>query len=209
MKKIIFIIALFLSGCGGGYDQRTEKQDYSVSPYLGQAIFIGDSFIDLHDWSDDFPNSVNEGVSGETTEEILTRVPGIIENYEPQQVFIIAGINDINRDSRSARDIYGTYSKIIDELTANNFKVTVISTCHFADLGIFSDELNPIVSELNAFLEYGCEQRGLAFIDLALIVCPLYYLESEYDSGDGVHMNESGYDVMVWLINSIFSNLKR
>lgn len=71
--------------------QRTSEPN----PTHPTIIMLGDSHIEFVNWRMllHCPNIANDGVGGNTTAEILARLPGVIAQ-EPRLVILMAGTND-------------------------------------------------------------------------------------------------------------------
>ena len=71
-------------------------------------VFFGDSITEVYKVDEFFPkrNVINSGISGDRTENLLERMDDVYR-YNPSKVFLLIGINDLNRE------------KSIDEITKN------------------------------------------------------------------------------------------
>ena len=68
----------------------------------------------------------NRAISGDTTEDVLNRMPGIYA-VDARKAFIMLANNDFIRNDDPAV-VFGRYSRIIDLLRAQDVQVYVIST---------------------------------------------------------------------------------
>lgn len=65
---------------------------------MATLFFIGDSMIEFYDWQQRFPEhrAINLGRSGETTAELLARLPGILTlQPAPDWLLLMTGTNDV------------------------------------------------------------------------------------------------------------------
>ena len=84
----------------------------------GEIIFLGNSITDGGEWFELLGNKkcLNRGISGDVTEGVLLRLPGITR-VKPAKIFLLIGINDIAR-GRSVEEITATYRLILDKIKA-------------------------------------------------------------------------------------------
>lgn len=78
-------------------DQRLEAQPRVE----GRVVFMGDSITDGWKLSQYFPGKpyVNRGISGQTTPQMLVRMYPDVINLHPAAIIILAGTNDIARNT--------------------------------------------------------------------------------------------------------------
>jgi hypothetical protein len=65
-------------------------------PQKGQIAMVGDSLSELAPWNGMFPNEeiANYGISGDTVEGVLARVPCILASHA-SKLFVMIGINNL------------------------------------------------------------------------------------------------------------------
>lgn len=187
MKQIVIVILmLVLSAC---------KERVNPLPKLsGDAVILafGDSLTRGSGASanNDYPNLlaglsqrevINEGVSGEISEDGLKRLPALLDDYQPDLLILIHGGNDILR-------------KIPEEVTANNLKNMINEAksrnIHVILLGVpkpglFLMESAPIYVKL-------AEENS---ITTDLDTLPEILGDNNLKS-DMIHPNNEGYKVM-------------
>src|SRR5215471_4908376 len=78
-------------------DRRLEGQ----SREKGRVVFLGDSITDGWKLGQYFPGKpyVNRGISGQTTPQMLVRMFPDVINLQPEALIILAGTNDIARNT--------------------------------------------------------------------------------------------------------------
>ena len=101
----------------------------------GRVVFLGDSITDGWRLANSFPDKpyVNRGISGQTTPQMLVRFyPDVIE-LKPAAVIILAGTNDIARNTgpQTAEMIQRNFMAMAELAKANGIKVILCSV--FAD----------------------------------------------------------------------------
>lgn len=110
MRTITLALALLLAACGGGPESSALP---SSAPPTERVVFIGDSVTQF--WGggppayaspalcDYVPGSVNMGISGQTTKQMLARFDDVLA-YHPTVVVILGGTNDIAFDEALSTD---------------------------------------------------------------------------------------------------------
>src|SRR5207248_8209738 len=89
------------------YDMRAPL--LAAFPPNGRIAMVGDSLTELVDWRGIFPDEdiANYGISGDTVDGALARVPAILKS-NARKVFVMIGINDLRR-GRSVSWIISRY----------------------------------------------------------------------------------------------------
>jgi lysophospholipase L1-like esterase len=146
---------------------------------------------------------LNQGISGESSDGLYKRLK-LLDNTNPEAIFIMIGINDLlqNADSQALID---NYWKIVRDLHEHhpNAQIIVQSILpHGGDTATWEgrDRLKEIsndrISELNDELEKLAETEGVNYLDLqALFSDETGKIRRELTT-DGLHLNEQGY--LVW-----------
>lgn len=184
--------------------QITKKEDYIIrgwkESFSGEekdVVFFGDSIVYGGEWNEYFPNlnTCNLGVPGDCVESATYRV-NIINQVNPQKVFIMLGVNDISK--KNYKKIFSEkYEELIKLILKNDTKIYIQSILPVSkQSGISNDkiiEVNSIISDLAE--KYNCE-----YIDIHSLFCNKKgELKAEY-SKDGVHITKSAYEKWAELI---------
>ena len=184
----------------------------SISPYI---IFMGDSITE--GWSDFYPdffssnNYINRGISGQTTSQMLLRFRQDVIDLKPKGVVILAGINDIAKNTKYygielvAENIFS----MVELAKANNIRPIICSVLP-ADKFPWNPKVYPaeLVKKLNILLESYAKEEGIKFLD--------YYAYMNNNKGgmidnltnDGVHVTSEGYKLMIKLVQQALNDLK-
>lgn len=192
------------------YEKENEQLKKISEP--NRVVFMGNSITE--GWSyfnkDFFINNpfVNRGIGGQTTPQMLVRFKPDVINLNPKAVVIMAGINDIARNTGPIL-LENTADNIIsmaEIAKANNIKVYICSTLPAIDF-LWSPGLEPApkVIKLNTILKDYCTKNNITYVD--------YYSSMVDDEGglkvpeytaanDLVHPNLAGYKVMEKIILS-------
>ena len=186
-----------------------QEQNVTLKlPAEGQQriVFMGDSITEF--WSttdsDYFTGKayVNRGISGQTTPQMLIRFRADVIALQPAAVLILAGINDIagNTGPTTLDMIAHNIISMVELAQANQIKVILCSVLPAFDFP-WKPNQNPAekVIALNEMIKNYADANGILYLD--------YYsamnderngLKVAY-SGDGVHPNKLGYQVMALL----------
>ena len=96
--------------------QENLDKIYSNNIQKSDIVFLGNSITKGVDWNELLGlNISNQGVGGETTEQMLKRIDNVL-GEEPKHVFIMSGINDLYK-GLSVDDIYKIYIELIEVLS--------------------------------------------------------------------------------------------
>ena len=178
-----------------------------------RVVFMGNSITQL--WSSFDPsfftdNSfVNRGIGGQTSPQMLVRFRSDVIDLNPKAVVIMAGTNDIAKNTGPI-SIENTANNIIsmsEIAIANNIDVYICSTLPAIDF-LWSPGQEPAtkVIKLNSILEKYCNDNGLAYVNYYASMAdsrgglkvPEYTAEN-----DMVHPNLAGYKEMEKIILSV------
>lgn len=178
---------------------RDKKSHFEALPNTTEEIvFLGDSLTDLCEWSEVFRNQniKNRGICGDTTAGILNRINNIIES-QPQKLFIMIGINDLNQGIL-VEDIEKNYQSIL-EIFKNQIpgaNVFIQSLLPVNNQLFINQGVNDKIIVLNSKLEDLSKKFSFQYIDLfTVFLDENNQLDAAYTS-DGIHLNGQGY--LVW-----------
>lgn len=123
---------------------------------------------------------VNAGIPGETSSEGLRRLPGLLQQYQPDLIIICQGGNDILRklDREVMRD------NLQAMITLSRDSDTQVMLIGVPDFGIFLESL-PLYAELAEHNEIPIEEDVLSDI-----------LSDNRLKSDHIHPNAKGYRLM-------------
>ncbi|MFT3723564.1 MAG: SGNH/GDSL hydrolase family protein [Hyphomonadaceae bacterium] len=167
-----------------------------------QVVFMGDSIT--QNWGFAEPayftrGTVNRGISGQTTPQMLARFRSDVIALRPRVVHIMAGVNDIagNTGPVTLEDIKGNLASMVELAQANNVRV-VLSTVLPASKFNWAPDLRPApqIDRLNAWIRaYAAEKRLVVADYYPALALPDGSMRPEF-SLDGVHPNKAGYRAM-------------
>lgn len=173
-----------------------EAKDKTNPPPQNSIVFVGSSSI--RKWtmlSADFRGLpvMNRGFGGSQLADSVNFADRIVIKYQPREVVIYAGGNDINA-GKSPEIVYGDFVALVQKLHSGlpNAKLAFISV---APNPARWSQLEK-VKRMNALSEKYCRQHGIAFINVfpLMLGADGHPLPDIYVA-DGLHMNAKGYAI--------------
>jgi lysophospholipase L1-like esterase len=166
-------------------------------------VLIGDSITQM--WSATNPSFfakkpfINRGINGQTTPQMLVRFRADVIALKPKVVVILAGINDIagNTGPSTLEMITNNIFSMAELAKANSIKVILCSVLPTTN---FPWKPNQYPAEkivtLNKMIELYAAENEIKYLDYySAMVNEQKGLLDTY-SGDGVHPNKLGYQIM-------------
>jgi lysophospholipase L1-like esterase len=170
----------------------------------GRVVFMGNSITEL--WAQVHPgffrqhkNFIDQGISGQTTAQMLLRFRQDVLHLKPTVVIILAGTNDIAENGGPV-----TNQQILDNLLgmyelakANHIKVVICSILP-AYAYPWRPDLKPAqrIVHFNKLLRRYALAHQLSFVDFFSTMANKRAGLPDNLSADGVHPNLNGYLVM-------------
>ncbi len=168
-----------------------------------RVVFMGDSITEF--WSISDPeyfstkSYINRGISGQTTPQMLIRFRTDVVALQPDTVVILAGINDIaeNTGPTTLEMIANNIFSMAELAKANQIKVILCSVLPAYDFP-WNPNQNPAekIIALNTMIKNYADAKGILYLDyFSAMKDERNGLKTAY-SGDGVHPNKLGYQIM-------------
>ena len=163
-------------------------------------VFLGNSITAGTDWVELLgnPNARNRGISGDITFGVLERLDEVIEG-QPVKVFILIGINDIQRNIPDAI-IAANYRKMIKRIKAGS-----------PSTKIYFQTLMPVNNDFTQFKNHYNKDEHIKFVNaelrkiaaeekITLVDLHPHFLDTNNKldkrlTMDGLHLNAEGYKV--------------
>ena len=175
-----------------------------------QVVFMGDSITE--GWSNFYPeffkrnNFINRGISGQTTPQMLIRFKPDVVDLSPRAVIILGGTNDIagNTGPSTTKMITDNIFSMAEIGAKNNIPVFLSSVLpvykYIWNLSI--ENPSKKILKLNEKINGYAKSNDLVYIDYySSMVDERGGLKKDF-SGDGVHPNKDGYDIMSNIVSS-------
>lgn len=174
-----------------------EAADRKRRPLPGGIVFVGSSTIRIWKSLDrDFPGygALNRGFGGSQLPDSTYFAPRILLPYQPRQVVLFAGTNDINA-KRTPRQVAQDFS---------DFVLTVRQLLPRTRLSFIELTSSPsrwaqrdAVVETNAILQRLCQRNGVDFIPVReKLFGPSREPRPELFITDKLHLNADGYKIL-------------
>lgn len=176
-----------------GMTERRLSQFEALSATHAAVVFVGDSITEGGLWSEWLPgvDVINRGISGNTTQDILDRMPHIV-SVKPDKLFLMIGVNDLNKRLGAAVAL-ANYTKLFDliDVQLPLTKIYVQSVLPVNAGWPLID--NTHIPTLNAALQQHAEVRGYRYVDLHSGFSDADGALQSHLTNDGIHLLAPGY----------------
>lgn len=198
---LAFVLGIGLLS-GTFVQEKIVTQTKKVKQISPNNVFLGDSLTDYFDLDVAFADYsvVNSGIAGNTTENVLADLPNRVSIYNPSQVFVWLGTNDL-RDGKTPEQTLESLQTIIDQIQTERSmaKITLISLIPVnsqVDPYTVGLRSNDQIQKVNQGLREIAKEEKLDYIDLySALKDDQGNLKAEY-TVDGLHLSDAGYQVV-------------
>jgi lysophospholipase L1-like esterase len=173
----------------------------------GRVVFLGDSITDGWKLEQSFPGKpyVNRGIGGQTTPQMLARFYRDVINLKPEAVVILAGTNDIARNTgpQTADMIQDNFRAMADLARAHGIKVLLCSVTPISDYAQTRQSVQRPPSDiltLNGWLKAYADEVHATYVDYFPAMADQAGFLKKDISDDGLHPNRKGYDIMAPIV---------
>jgi lysophospholipase L1-like esterase len=200
-----FILLLFIFSSAAVLAQKPfeeeiiafRQEDSLRFPGKNKILFLGSSSIRL--WADlqnDFPDRpiINRGFGGSTFEDVLLFKDDLLKPYQPRQVVIYCGENDLAGGAEPQK-VYDNFRSLFSYIRRLSPKTHVlfISIKPSPSRKHIFEKVKETNSMIRSFLE---KQQRAAFVDIFTpMLNPDGTFREELFVEDRLHMNRKGYDI--------------
>lgn len=165
----------------------------SDSPLGSRTVFVGDSITAAGSWDEWFPerDTVNLGVNGDTSDDLVARYPQIVE-AQPETLVVLVGTNDLGR-RQSVENLVRNVEYLMVSLRRDlpGARMLVVSVMPRAR------EYADLVRDANRHLRQFSPSVGAQFLDLwPTFASDDGEIRPEL-SDDRLHLTAAGYEA--WL----------
>jgi lysophospholipase L1-like esterase len=158
-------------------------------------IFLGNSIMTYTDWNEllGLKTAKNRGIPGDMTFGVLERLQDVIDGH-PAKIFILIGINDINRGAPEDV-IISNYKKMITRIKTGSPSTKI----YFHTLLPVNDTFTSLIGKTHHIVNVNTKLKALTAKEHITLI-DLYpsflgaddKLDPKY-TFDGLHMNDLGY----------------
>ena len=167
-----------------------RQEIFAVLPVdTNSIVFLGDSQVQYFSLDEFFkdPNIKNRGIGGDKTSQVINRLTQVTAGA-PKKIFLELGVNDFI-NGISVDSCFTNMRAILTTIRQQS-----PSTKIYLQSVLPSYPVMGKIKDLNALCEAYCSTNNIVYIDLF----DSFYNESvglktEYNCGDGLHLNGRGY----------------
>jgi lysophospholipase L1-like esterase len=168
-----------------------------------RVVFLGDSITDIWKLAQFFPDKpyVNRGISGQTTPQMLVRMFPDVIDLKPAAVIILAGTNDIARNTgpETLTMIEENLQAITELAQAHGIKVMLCSVTPVSDYARTkqtSGRPPADILKINAWMQAYAAKVNAVYVDYYSALVDEKGMLKEAMSTDGLHPNAMGFQLM-------------
>ena len=182
-----------------------EKENVAEENIIdSNYLFVGDTYIDKLDFSSLDYHYVKSFDNDLTTEKLLDNMREKIYVFNPSDIFIQVGINDL-KDDVSIDDIISNYSEIIDKIKDNRpyANINIMALYYLNDdvddydSEVYGDNVdNDKIKKLNNRLNKMSVEKKVKFIEINDLFNTSDKLNSQY-TDDGIYLNKDGNKLFI------------
>ena len=185
---------------------KVEEKEVKTMDY--NYVFIGDYHTEGMDFDDFYKPYVKVSNEEYTTSDILDDLNENIYIYNPTDVFIELGSNELN-DETSISEVVNNLKKIVRGIQNNrslaNIYVESIYPINDKIDGFDSDLSIEYIKKANKEIEDVCKELKVDYIDMYKELSEDDLLKEDY-TDDGIKLNSDGYKKVFKVINRYIEN---
>ncbi|MFN7180706.1 GDSL-type esterase/lipase family protein [Hyphomonas sp.] len=180
---------------------RKRIREFRNAPLeCGKIVMLGDSLTELNDWAKTLPsdpNIRNRGISGDTSDGVLTRLEEITSS-RPRAVFLLIGTNDI-WTRNSPRTTVSNIRKIVNRIHSGSPDTIILVQTVFPLR--WGEEPNRKVRAINSLLKKQSRTYGFILLDTHRVLVDSKGALKDAYTDDGLHLNNAGNAVWSTLVS--------
>ena len=202
----LLILPCLLIGCADNrdyaviYQEKCDKfAEQNIKDFNCDIDFVGDSITEGYDVKNYYKEYkvANRGISGDTTDMLLTRMEVSAFNLEPKIINLMIGTNNLDTCMNNYEAILQGFGEHLP-----NTKVVVVSILprRGEDLCTKIEENNIEIEKLSTKYEY-------TYVNLYTLFVTDDYKVNESLFKDGLHPNKKGYQLITDNLKPLFASL--
>jgi len=210
-----FCVSVFAQSPGNDWADLSKYREANATlsvPAKGEyrVVFLGSSIIEF--WKDLDPDYfsknfyIDRGISGQVSPQLLIRFQQDVINLHPHAVIILAGSNDLSKDTSHI-----SYVRIMDNIKSmvelakyNHIKVLL---CTYVPIGDYPwrKGLHPAskIMKLNKMISDYAKKESLTVLDYFTPLVNKNNGQKANLTKDGVHPNLQGYRLLEKVTDSV------
>ena len=206
MKRLLIILSAITLLCSCAdkrdysviYQEKCDKFDaQNVKDFNCDIDFVGDSITEKYDVKKFYKDYkvANRGISGDTTDMLLTRMEVSAYNLQPKVISLMIGTNNLDT-------CMNNYDAILQGFHENlpNTKVVVVGI-----LPRRGEDLCKKINENNSAIAKLTEKYTYCYCDFYDLFVTDEYQVDESLFKDGLHPNKKGYQLLTDNLLPVFS----
>ena len=209
MKKSflkLLILPCLLVGCSDNrdyaviYQEKCDKfNSQNTKDFNCDIDFVGDSITEQYDVKKFYKDYkvANRGISGDTTDMLLTRMEVSAFDLEPKVISLLIGTNNLGTCMNNYDAILQGFHEHLPHT-----KVVVVGI-----LPRRGEDLCKKIEENNAEIAKLTEKYTYTYVDVNALFVTENYKVNESLFKDGLHPNKKGYQILTDELKPIFDNL--
>jgi len=184
---------------------KKEKVEKPINKMDYNYLFIGDYHtygMEFNDFYKPFVQVCNEEY---TTNDVLENLRDYIYIYNPSDIFIELGNNDIKEDT-SVKQVINNLESIVNGIKLNrsmaNIYIESLYPINDEIEGYDSDIDKELIKDINEEIKNMAKRLDIKYIDMYTELSENDLLKEDY-TDDGINLNEDGYKKVFKVINRL------
>ena len=177
-----------------------QYSKYDSSNNMKNIVFFGDSITEQYKLDKFFhePYIINKGVGGDKTEDLLERIEKDVYQYNPSDVIILVGINDIFHDINDD-DILLNIETIVNDIKLNRPAANIfVESIYPINEKLINENkehkvYNKNIKSINKEIKQMCLQNGVTYINVFDSLTDEEGNLKKLYTKEGLHLTNLGY----------------
>ena len=177
-----------------------QYSKYDSSNNMKNIVFFGDSITEQYKLDKFFhePYIINKGVGGDKTEDLLERIEKDVYQYNPSDVIILVGINDILHDINDD-DILLNIETIVNDIKLNRPAANIfVESIYPINEKLINENkeykvYNKNIKSINKEIKQMCLQNGVTYINVFDSLTDEEGNLKRLYTKEGLHLTNLGY----------------
>ena len=177
-----------------------QYSKYDSSNNMKNIVFFGDSITEQYKLDKFFhePYIINKGVGGDKTEDLLERIEKDAYQYNPSDVIILVGINDILHDINDD-DILLNIETIVNDIKLNRPAANIfVESIYPINEKLINENkehkvYNKNIKSINKEIKQMCLQNGVTYINVFDSLTDEEGNLKRLYTKEGLHLTNLGY----------------